>query len=185
MSINRYFLALIPTKEVREELQDLKIKISDEYQTKASLRSPPHLTLHMPFLKPAKYEKQLIESLTDFCNEPKPFDLTLNGYGSFEPKVFFVQVVENQELKNLHQELHQLMKIKHNVLPREGFIERPFRPHITLAFRDLKKQEFYRLWKDFQDRNYERVFMVSSLALLKHNGISWDEHHIFSFGLSS
>ena len=181
MTTERYFIAIIPPHETRSRLHELKLKISVEYNTNGALRSPPHLTLFMPFIKPIKYEERLIESLVQFANTRNPFELTLKGFGSFEPRVFYVQVNENQELHILQKELQTFMRSMHKVLPKKGTIERPFKPHLTLAFRDLKKQEFYRLENDFKAQRFHSTFYVSGFTLLKHDGKRWQEHYNFSF----
>jgi 2'-5' RNA ligase len=52
--------------------------------------------------------------------------------------------------------------------------ERPFRPHMTIAFRDLKKPKFYEAREEFRKRKFVRTFPVEDIVLLKHNGRSWD-----------
>ena len=35
---------------------------------------------------------------------------------------------------------------------------RGFHPHITIAFRDLKKQVFHKAWEEFKDKKYNIDF---------------------------
>lgn len=51
--------------------------------------------------------------------------------------------------------------------------ELAFHPHLTLAFRDLKKPEFYKAWEEFKDRKFNAGFVVNSISLLKHDGMQW------------
>ena len=48
-AIDRYFIALIPPEPLFTQIHQLKIYCSEAFGSKAALRSPPHLTLHMPF----------------------------------------------------------------------------------------------------------------------------------------
>ncbi|MFM7858912.1 MAG: 2'-5' RNA ligase family protein, partial [Flammeovirgaceae bacterium] len=50
----------------------------------------------------------------------------------------------------------------------------PFQPHVTIAFRDLRKPMFERAWEEFKHRNFKAEFTVDSIALLKHNGKHWN-----------
>jgi len=44
-----YFIAIVPTSPLSEELLAWKQYFQEHYQSKAALNSPPHITLHMPF----------------------------------------------------------------------------------------------------------------------------------------
>ena len=50
---------------------------------------------------------------------------------------------------------------------------RPFKPHMTVAFRDLRKPHFQLAWNEFNNRKFKETMLVDSLALLKHNGKVW------------
>lgn len=49
MSDALYFIALVLPSPLYEEVTRLKEYFRDRYNSKAALRSPPHITLHMPF----------------------------------------------------------------------------------------------------------------------------------------
>jgi 2'-5' RNA ligase len=57
-----------------------------------------------------------------------------------------------------------------------------FNPHITIAFRDLKKPFFYKIWDDVKDRTLEESFLAKSITVFKHNGKSWDVFKEIEFG---
>jgi hypothetical protein len=48
-SLRLYFIAHVPEEPVFADLMALKTAVRDLYGSKAALRSPPHITLHMPF----------------------------------------------------------------------------------------------------------------------------------------
>ncbi len=54
---------------------------------------------------------------------------------------------------------------------------RGYTPHLTLAFRDLKKASFNEAWEEFQDKEYKAGWDVNTVTLLKHNGKEWDPLH--------
>ena len=64
-----YFLAIIPPSPFYDEALRLKHYFKDEYNSKASLNSPPHITLHMPFEWKEKKEEMLIEKLNLFAKQ--------------------------------------------------------------------------------------------------------------------
>ena len=67
-----YFIAIIPPSPVYEEALELKKYFKEQYGSKAALNSPPHITLHMPFLWNEEKEKKLTERLLVFSKKCDP-----------------------------------------------------------------------------------------------------------------
>lgn len=175
----QYFIAIIPPSPVYEEALRLKEYFRDTYNSKASLNSPPHITLHMPFRMKEKREGELSEKLARFAETQHGFSLTFRNFSCFSPKVIFIDVETNPELNTLHQDLHQYCKEELN-LYNATYKEQPFYPHLTLAFRDLKKPNFEKAWEEFRDREFRADFAVESITLLKHTGKLWQALRSFS-----
>lgn len=66
---NRYFIAIIPPSPIESDVLALKNFFKEKYNSKASLNSPPHITLHMPFLWKEKKEEELNDALRSFAIE--------------------------------------------------------------------------------------------------------------------
>lgn len=175
-----YFIALVPDEPVYSEIWQLKEEVRDRYDSKAALRSPPHITLQMPFKWKAVKEKILYNTLASIAEGFIPFDLTLNNFGAFEPRVIYVHVEDSEQLISLQQEVIKQAASQWHIYQMSG--SRPFRPHMTIAFRDLKKPKFYEAWQEFESRQYQAKMSVSQLTLLKHNGRTWDIHKNFPIG---
>lgn len=169
---DQYFIAIIPPSPVFEEAQQLKVYFRDKYKSKASLNSPPHVTLHMPFRWKEKKEEELLDSLAVFAGRQNGFDLHLRNFSCFSPKVIFIDIETNPELNSLHLQLHRYCK-EHLNLYNATYKEQPFYPHITLAFRDLKKPNFEKAWEEFKDKEFSADFCVEKITLLKHTGKLW------------
>jgi 2'-5' RNA ligase len=58
---------------------------------------------------------------------------------------------------------------------------RKFHPHVTIAFRDLKKSAFYEMMEEYQQASYSAVFPVTSFYLLKQTGKVWVPFSEFCF----
>ncbi len=174
-----YFIAIVPPSPVYEEAQELKVYFRDHYKSKASLNSPPHITLHMPFRWKEKKEEELIVNLNKFASNFTPFDLKLKNFSCFSPKVIFIDVDTNAELNELQKELHKFCKREFNLF-NAAYKEQPFYPHLTLAFRDLKKPAFHKAWEEFKDRELRADFPVNQITLLKHTGKVWQVYNDFS-----
>ena len=89
----RYFLAIIPPEPIFSEAHQLKEYFKEKYNSKASLNSPPHITLHMPFLWKEKKETILLEKLKTFSSNQPPFDLHLQNYNAFAQRVIYIDVL--------------------------------------------------------------------------------------------
>lgn len=179
-----YFIAIVPPSPVFDYAQDLKNYFRDHYHSKASLNSPPHITLHMPFRWKEKKENELVEALQKFTSGFNPFMLELKNFSCFSPKVIFIDVNKNELLSDLQQKLHRFSKRELNVFNAD-YKEQPFYPHITLAFRDLKKPAFTTAWEEFKDKKYSAEFLVENITLLKHNSKVWQEFEKFPLGAHS
>ena len=105
-----YFIGLLPNKEVSNKVMELKNYMADHHNCKAPLRSPPHITLYMPFQWKENEELQLSLKLQEFADEQRSFKIHLNGFDSFAPKVIFVKIEENEFLENLKKILNGFLK---------------------------------------------------------------------------
>lgn len=168
----QYFIAIIPPEPVYSQAAQLKQYFKDHYNSKASLNSPPHITLHMPFRWKPSREHLLIESLQKFAASQKAFSVTLQNFSCFEPRVIFIDVLKSEELDNLQKQLKRFCKQQLNLFNAD-YKEMGFNPHLTLAFRDLKKPEFYKAWEEFKERKFEATVTIWTITLLKHDGKVW------------
>jgi 2'-5' RNA ligase len=175
-----YFIAVVPPSDIREEITTIKNYFADHYESKHALRSPPHITLHMPFqCKDAKLTV-LTEQLSQMAKSSPPFDVSLEGFGAFAPRVIFVDVKENRKLNLLQKAVSGCMRSA-NIFNAD-YKGKPFHPHLTVAFRDLKKPMFAKAWHEFETKKYTAVFAVKTLSLLKHDGYQWQIFCDFQLG---
>jgi 2'-5' RNA ligase len=93
--------------------------------------------------------------------------------------VIFVDVIKNELLTKLQNELVSYIK-KNLGLFNQANDMRGFQPHVTIAFRDLKKQLFYEAYTYFKTKNYTASFKATSFCLLKHTGKEWQVYKEFS-----
>jgi 2'-5' RNA ligase len=175
-----YFIALLVPPPLDEQIRALQQELRNRFGCRAAFRSPPHITLHMPFKWQAKKEQVLTAALQRFAAPQQAVHITLQNFGSFPPRVIFVQVGKTPELDAMHSRLtafcRQELKLT-DATWRNG----PFHPHVTLAFRDLKKKDFAEAWQEFQHREFGASFMARSISLLQHNGHEWQPKAAFPF----
>lgn len=175
-----YFVAVLPEKEVREKVQRIKEEVAEKYGSKASLKSPPHFTLYMPFRWQKEREDKLYEVLEKVAFSHSAFELHLKDFGAFKPRVIFIDLLTSDELEELQKDIISAFKRELKLMDI-GFEERPFHPHMTIAFRDLKKPMFFKAWnEEFKERIFQESIIINRLTLLKHNGKSWDIYKEFA-----
>ena len=180
----RYFLALVPPDPIYGQCMDLKNYFSEVHNSRGALRSPPHITLHMPFNWADKKINKLIDALENFTARQPQFEIQLNGFDCFEPRVIFIRVEPTSELNNLHKKTEQLFKIEFNLF-NAVYRNEPFTPHLTIAFRDLKKEAFHVAWPTFKNKSFRASWKIENLCLLKHDGQKWQPFKWFQLGVAT
>lgn len=170
--LKQYFIAITPPSPVYEEALEFKRYFKERFNSKASLNSPPHITLHMPFRWKEEKELELVEKLEQFDAEISPFKIHLLNFNSFAPRVIFIDVEPNEALCSLQKKLLRFCKKELNLFNAD-YKDQPFHPHLTLAFRDLKKSMYTEAWQEFAAKSYSAEFLIDQFSLLKHNGKEW------------
>ncbi|MFN4279866.1 2'-5' RNA ligase family protein [Thermosynechococcus sp.] len=176
MKRRHYFIALLPNAEIQDQVTRLKQYCCDRYQSQAALRSPPHVTLYPPFWWSDEEVEELEKALEAFALQASPVELILDGFAAFPPRVIYIHVVATPALQALQRQLVKAVATPLNLPPTQ---RHPFTPHMTIAFRDLTKENFHHAWAEFQKQSFAARCWVSHLTLLVHNGRRWQVHREF------
>ena len=179
MPVQKYFIAIVVPEPFQSQLMDLKHLVKDKFNSKGALRSPAHITLHMPFEWKEEKEDVLINTLHQFAFSGS-FNVELQNFACFEPRVIFVDVLKNEPLEKLQRELMVYAQKNLRLLNQVNDM-RGFHPHVTIAFRDLKKDKFYQALDYFKNQTYITSFHTKSFCLLKHTGKEWLVNKEFFF----
>lgn len=176
---NRYFIALLPPLEIQTRVREIQQHFAEHYSSRGALRSPPHITLQPPFLWDVERVSQLETLLGNFAQQRSPVPIVLDGFGAFSPRVIYVNVRKSPELLAVQADLMAQCESIGIVDPVSK--TRPFAPHMTVAFRDLTRQNFKAAWMQFQHQKLYFEFTTTDLTLLLHNGKQWTIHANFPF----
>lgn len=161
----KYFIALVLQEPALSAIEAIKQELFEQHNLRGALRSPAHITLHRPFEWREDREAQLIEALSAFVFGPE-VTLQINGFDSFPPRVLYAAINANQALVHLHNRLTEHCK-KTLRLFNESEDLRGFHPHITIAFRDLKKPLYFQLAPEFERKKLDLTLNFSGFSLLK------------------
>lgn len=161
-----YFIGILPPPIIQEEVTEFKKQALERFHTGHALTSPPHITLVAPF----RSSRTDFSALAEFANARKAVEVQLSGFDRFDHKVIFVDIVPNEPLTALQRELELFAHYHLGVTPEY----QAFRPHMTIAFKDLKRPAFPEAFAYFSTQSYERTFSATAITLLKYVGKNWE-----------
>lgn len=164
-----YFVALVIDGPEGERITEIKKVFEREFNSSRALRSPPHITLIPPFSATDSVLDNFWDATKVVVEEYRPFSLEFNSFGSFKPRVIFIDVPLSPELSSLQHELSIEFK---NTTGNRGE-ERTFHPHITVAFRDLTKEKFYEALPLFKDIKPAVQYRFNAVSLLHLEETGW------------
>lgn len=168
-----YFIALLPDSIIQEEVTAYKQTAHARFGSGHALKSPPHVTLVPPF----RTERTAFSAIQAVADEQVAFPVDLRNFDRFGHRVIFVDVVPRPDLLACQQRLTVFCANQFGIPPDT----RPFHPHMTVAFKDLKRTAFPDAWAYFSTQVYERTFTANAFTLLAHTGQHWTIEQTFPF----
>ncbi|MGI8502408.1 MAG: 2'-5' RNA ligase family protein [Hassallia sp.] len=177
--MSRFFVALLPPQHIQDCANEIKQHFADRYASSGAQKSPPHITLQSPFEWADSNVLFLEDSLNKFAIGRKCVAVTLHNFAAFTPRVIYIDVVQTPELMDLQAYLMAYMESNLEIVDKVAHSS--FTPHMTVAFRDLTKQNFKVAWREFVNRQLHFEFKCDRLTLLLHDGKRWNVKTEFSF----
>ncbi|QIR40040.1 2'-5' RNA ligase family protein [Tolypothrix sp. PCC 7910] len=171
--MNLFFIALLPPQDIQDYANQIKQYFADNYASQHAQKSPPHITLQPPFKWPNSDASRLEASVAELAVRKQPVPITLSGFAAFAPRVIYINVLRTPELLNLQADLMAHVEMTLGIVDKVGKT-RPFAPHMTVAFRDLTRQNFKAAWPEFEHRQLYFEFIADKLTLLMHDGRRWN-----------
>jgi 2'-5' RNA ligase len=179
-NLEKYFLAIVPPVEILGQVTAIKEDLQQKFGIKYALKSPPHVTLKMPFSYNETKEELLAGRIGDFLQMQASFPLGIIGVGTFGNRVIFLDIVQSEELKILQSALKSFCKKDLNLI--EELSDRNYHPHMTVAFKDLKSALFREVLEVVKSHSFSARFQVTQLSLLKRSEGRWRVHRQIGFG---
>ena len=179
-SIEKYFLAIVPSKEIFDRAESIKEEIREKFGVKYALKSPAHITLKMPFNYNEAKEEILIGKIGELLKHQASFQVKITGVGTFGNRVIFLDIEKSKELEILQSSLKSFCKKELNLV--DELSDRNYHPHMTLAFKDLKPGSFAEVLDLVRRRGFQTEFCAVSLVLLKRVEGRWILRSSIPFG---
>lgn len=158
-----YFIAIFPPRKIVEEIKIFKEDLAMNYANSKALKNEAHITLFPPFSREIELEDDIHDAFQKINTEITPFEVELDGFGSFaNPKnpVLYIQPKENIHLTALYLRVKEYF----------NFALYSFNPHVTVGFRDLSWENYLKAWKKYETKEYKTKFLVDKIILLRHDG---------------
>ena len=158
-----YFIAIYPDQKIIDEVRVFKEDLALNFGNSKALKNDAHITVLPPFEREIELEEDIHIAFQKIDTTISPFEIILNGFGSFpNPKnpVLFVKPEESENLKQLYL----------NVKKKFSFGKNSFNPHVTVGYRDLTYENFLKAWEIYKDKIYKTKLLVDKITLLRHDG---------------
>ncbi|UZD21729.1 2'-5' RNA ligase family protein [Algoriphagus halophytocola] len=178
--MQKYFLALVPEGKIQDEATALKYELKDAFNVKYALKSPAHVTMKMPFVYNEAKEGVLLAKLRQFTQEFHSMKIQVDGVETFGQRVIFLGIAADADLISFQQELKLYCKRELNLV--DELSDRNFHPHMTIAFKDLKKNNFQQVLDFAKAKAIQGVFEAQHLCLLKRESGRWTVYQKIDFG---
>lgn len=179
-----YYICIVPPENISAEIVGMQMQMAENYQSKSALRSPPHITLHMPFRWKPEKEERLFLSLEEFCKEKQAISVKIDGFGAFPPRVIYANVPAELPLIQLQKDLARHCKQQLQLF-NSNYRDSPYHPHMTLAFRDLKAEAFKEAYAGLKHQTYSRNWECQHICLMKNMDKRWHIYRVFELAKST
>ncbi|MXV51278.1 hypothetical protein GS399_09885 [Pedobacter sp. HMF7647] len=177
---NLYFIAILPPEQLSEQIDDIRKECSEMFNVFAALKPPVHITLFAPFQLGNERENQLIKVL-EAPRHHSSFEQELENFDTFNSHVVYINTIKNKSIASLQKNITAVMH-HHEIGKREVKGGNTlFKPHITIAYRDIDQEIFPAMWAEYKNKKFKRQFTVGGFTLLKHDGKKWNRFKEYSF----
>jgi 2'-5' RNA ligase len=172
---NLYFVALIPKRELREKINVFKNDFANRFNSFKALKVYPHITLKAPFKCSAGKHDELLNWFSNLNISQNQFLIKLKNFDAFQNKnnpVVYINPLVTNQLELLQQQIIEnfIGAFSEDVHP----VDIKFKPHITVAYRDLTPDYFSKAWKEYNDKPFDAVFEIDAFYLLQHDTKKWN-----------
>ncbi len=178
-AMEMYFIAIILPPALNEKVLKYKTMMKEKYGSAVALKSPAHITLLPPCWMDPAFEESLRNDLDLLATGTRPFEICTNDFSAFGHRTLFIATAASDALQLLKERtdvffyLHRQYRLQPDM--------RPFHPHITIATRDLPKNNFHEAWSYFQSKTFRECWTADGISLLRHNKKNWDVVHTSQF----
>ena len=165
----RYVIVMVVSGEAGDFNNSLRKEVFEKFGVKSS-KLPAHITLKAPF----EYEgdiSELEDKMEKFVLENNSANYKIEGFKSFDKRVIYMNVIDNENIRNIHRRFIKEIK----TIP---FIEFGSHEgdnaifHVTISSKKLQSK-FNEVWQYVNERecNFQEKF--NNISIFKWEDNTW------------
>ena len=166
-----FSIVLKPDATSSREIRKIMKDISKKYGTYAAFRDQkgPHASfIYMDEKIDDKDIAKIISNIKAKFSYIRPFEVSINGVTSFRRQyqgstnwVVYLRVVKSKSMTKLYR------VINHEIKSYKNGKFKAFTPHITIARKDIDKDTFFKILREYRGRDISYKFTLRYLYAMK------------------
>ncbi|MEJ7692226.1 2'-5' RNA ligase family protein [Daejeonella sp.] len=174
-----YLIAILPPEDLSRQIHDIRLQCAEKFGVQKALKPPVHITLYRPFKIEDAFEGRMIRLLQSLASGLQPFRQDIENFEAFDSHAVVIRALKNPEIMRLQRAVASVFRKNEIDRQSPGSKNLPFRPHLTVAYRDILPEVFPMIWNEYKDARFKRAFTVEHFSLLKHDGEKWNRINDF------
>lgn len=175
---NLFLVCLIPPISIIDDVDIIRNDISEKHRVFESLKRPAHITLYNPVkISSLEKEKRFFSALEDAAYSVS-FTQVIKNFNSFPQHTIYIDVEQNSGLMNLQRQIKSTLTPLKLLDEKNNF---KFTPHLTIAFKDVKPNQYASIMEEYGDKNFKRSFEVNQFSVYKHMNKRWQPFKEITF----
>lgn len=171
----RYVIVSVVRGEAGKFNEELRKEVLADFGVKSS-KLPAHITLKAPF----EYDgsiSELEDAIEEFALENQGEEYKIEGFKSFDDRVIYMNVIDNEQIRNLHKRfIEKIEKIKFINLGNKEGKKAIF--HITISSKKLSPK-FDEVWNYVNERKCSFTAKYDNITIYKWQNNTWELHKTF------
>lgn len=161
----KVWVGIVVSKKTFNEIFKIEKSIAEKYKTYYNFKGKigPHITItHQENINKKDFN-QIEKIVSEISKKTKPFKIKIKCVRRFyKPIVIYMNVLKSTKLNKLNKELS-------NNLRKFGKVRRyrKYTPHVTIANKDITKENFKKAFKELKNKKLSYEFNVNKLYLGK------------------
>jgi len=176
----KYCIVYLIRGEAGEFQQKILYDVAKKFRIKeAIIRKPPaHLTLKYSFVTNKNNINELKKVIELFCIKQKKTKLKIDGFGSFDKEVIFLEPIISDEMRIIHSNFIKELK-KLEWLTWKEFDGKNIHFHSTIAMKDFDEKQYKKIMDYVKKFKPKFNLLFDNITLLKKWKGIWKIHKIF------
>ena len=182
-----HFIGVLVPEDLTLTLEDCRRYMGEKYGCKSGYGTPIHVTLVPPFCAPDSHATEDIvsaieKSVLPFSDTLK-FTARVENFDAFGDRTIFANVVSDEKWTRLRDKILDSVS---SVFPHCARKEqRPFRPHLTVANRDIPAGVSKEALSVLNEMDVVEDFAVDNVTVFERRGGKWVAAWVGGLGADS